>query len=239
MFFSPPIDFNPTRAEVASFGGYQAVKYHGVSGNQFDITRRPVSVLRFGQAEYHLRHPTYGTFLPPCGGNEGEFYVESFGGNVAGRGRNPKEGYEDWLKRFHVLFQELYAKRPFEMEGTEKQLWDRIESQVDVDRYRANQPAILHQRGRIVRARPYPEMIEWEDGTREWVHLERMPSEFAAYKAAQRFEAVVHRHPVTYKLLKVEYVKRLPSRKKRSPEESKRLWESIPGSETLPDSTWD
>ena len=234
-----PADIVLIRSEVAPFGGYRGIAYRSGFAQTFDVTRRQLDVLRFGQAEYHLRRRAQGVFYPGDGSEPGEFSVEGFAGTVVGQGRTPDEAHGDWLKRFHVTFQQLYVMRPFEMSDAERQLWKVIESQVDVERYRLSEPLVVRQQGRIKRARPYPELVEWEDGTREKVSLKWMPGEFATYQAGQPFEAVVHRHPVSHKILKVEYVKRLPAEPRSNAEESRRLWDSLPTSQSLGDADWE
>jgi hypothetical protein len=239
-FAAAPADFYLSRPDILAFGGYQEVRYASGQPAGFTVTRRALDLLRFGQTEYRLRSPLEGVFKPAtAGGEDGDFSVEGFQGFILGQGPTPNEAYEDWLKQFHVAFQRLYAMRPFEMDASEQRLWDMIESRIDVEQYRNSQSLVVKQEGKVVRARPYPEVIEWEDGTRERVALQRMPAEFAGYRAGQPFEAVIHRDPVSYKIRKVDYVKRLPTRRGRTEEESKRLWESVPTSGSLPDTDWD
>ncbi|MBP3956365.1 hypothetical protein J8F10_13855 [Gemmata sp. G18] len=128
--------------------------------------------------------------------------------------------------------------RPFEMADAERRAWAAIENLVDVEKYRAEQPLILLQIGVVHRARPYPQIVEWEDGTKERVSPERMPGEFAAYKAGQSFEALVHRNPITYKIVRVEYVKRV-LKGAVTREETEKLWNSTRTSSDFPDTDWD
>jgi hypothetical protein len=128
--------------------------------------------------------------------------------------------------------------RPFEMTSVQRRTWKVIENLVDVEHYRNSQPLIVQQIGRVSKARPYPLWITWEDDTRERVHLERMPGEFATYKAGQPFEAVVHRDPVTHRLVSVKYVKRLPNVQVDDTEREK-VWNSTSTSADLPDGDWD
>ncbi len=234
-----PPDYHLNRPEVIAFGGYQTVKYRGGLLHPFDVTRRCVSAIRFGQTTYHLRQPSQGSFYPSQSAAEGEFAVEGFSHAIVGRGGSPDEAYQDWVKQFHSAFQRLYVMRPFEMDDGDRRLWGAMESLVEVDQYRAGQPLVVLQQGKVLQARPYPDVVLWEDGTKERIPLARMPGEFAGYKVGQPFEAVVHRDPVSHKIFKVEYVKRLPARAKNTAAESKQLWDSLPTSKSLPDSDWD
>lgn len=238
-FAIAPVSIVMIRSDVCPFGGYQGVRRRFGFAQTFDVTRREIEVLRFGQIEYHLRRSTQGFFYPGIRPDTGEFSVKGFEWGILGCGRTPDEAYLDWLKQFHVTFQQLYVMRPFEFDDTERELWKVIESQVDVERYRLSQPLLVRQQGKVYRARPYPELVEWEDGTREKVSLEWMPGEFASYQPGQPFEAVVHRNPVSHKIIKVDYVKRLPTERKLTAQESRQLWDSLPTSKSLPAADWE
>jgi hypothetical protein len=240
MPFAPlAIDCFMNRPDIAAFSGYSAVPYQRGEARPFDITRQVLEALRYGQTTYPLRKRTEGAFYPQFAGAGGEYLVDGFQAIVVGQGNTPNLAYHDWLKRFHAAFQRLYVMRPFEMAEREREAWGVIENQVDVERYRASQPIIVRQQGKVVRARPYPDLVQWEDGTRERVSPARMPADFVTFMVGQPFEAVVHRDPTSYKILKVEYLKRLSVRAALTREESKRLWDSLPTSGSLPDTDWD
>jgi hypothetical protein len=239
MLLTVPIrDPHLDRAQIAAFSGYQGIPYRLTDGYPFGVSSRTFDSLRFGHTAYPLRGPLQGVFSPATGKPEGEFAVYGFEGMVVGEGRTPNGAFEDWVKRFHVAFQRLFAMRPFEMAAEDKRLWGVMQDRVDVERYRADRPLIVRQQGTVVKGDAFPQMIRWEDGTKERVPLERMPPEFATYKCGQPFEAVVHRDPITNKIRKVDFVTRLSARKKRTPEESERLWDSLPTSGALPDGDW-
>jgi hypothetical protein len=143
-----------------------------------DVTRRSLSIIRFGRTTYHLRQPAQGVFAPsPTGTVGGEFVVEGFDRAIIGSGSKPDDAYNDWVTKFHTTFQRLFVMRPFEMNDADGHVWGLIEGLIDVERYRASQPLVVRQVGKVSRARPYPQVITWEDGTRERVHLKRMPGE--------------------------------------------------------------
>jgi hypothetical protein len=238
-FAATPADCHLARPEVVAFSAYQGMKYCEGPDNPFGVTRRVVSTLRLGQTVYTLRKPAEGTFYADFMDEGGEFMLEGFPHPFVGWGPRPEDAFQDWLKQFHAIFQRLYAMQPFEMDEVGRRLWGVIDDQVTVEAYRAKQPLIVRQQGKVKRGRKYPELILWEDGTRERVQIGRMPGEFASYKVGQPFEALVYRDPVSHKLLKMEYVKRLPSPARTDKEEAKRLWDSLPPSSSLPDTTWD
>jgi V8-like Glu-specific endopeptidase len=204
-----------------------------------DITRRSISIIRFGRTSYHLSEPAQGVFSPSVAGTTGgEFRVEGFPSEIVGRGCRSEDAYHDWVTQFHTTFQRLFVLRPFEMSDADSRLWDSLKDVINVDRYRASQPLVIRQIGKVSLARPYPLVITWEDGAKERVRLERMPAEFASFQAGQPFEAIVHRHSVTHKIIRVEYVKRLPDERVER-EESQDLWDSASTSASLPDTSWD
>jgi len=66
-----------------------------------------------------------------------------------------------------------------------------------------------------------------------------MPGEFASYKAGQPFEALVHRDPVSHKLLEAEYVRRIASPSARPEREAEAPWGSARASADLSEADWD
>lgn len=234
----PPPDYQMVWSDPGAFSGYEGVKYRSGIVNQFDVTKRVMIDIRYGKTSYRFREPKQGTFFPFPVASGGMFKVEGFPLTLQGQGENPDTAYHDWLKNFHVSFQRLYAMRPFEMDEHDRTLWSVIETVVDVENYRMSQPLIVRQEGKVVRARPEPQVIRWADGTTEKVKLAKMPGEFVTFKVGQTFEAMVFRDPVSHKIIKVDYVKRL-RQKNLTPEESQKLWDSIPTSSSLPDTTWD
>lgn len=237
-FAAVPPDHLPTRPAVVAFSGYRGMPYGSGLSLSFDVTRRSLDVIRFGVTTYRLRRSTHGAFAPSLTDPTGEFLVEGFSRSIVGTGGTPDDAFRDWKTKFHTTFQRLYVLRPFEMQEADRRTWGTIENMIDIEQYRAAQPLIVRQIGTVTKARPYPLVVTWEDGTREKVHLERMPGEFATYKAGQPFEALVHRDPVSHKLIRVDFVKRLPGESLKK-DASQALWDSTPTSATLADTTWD
>jgi hypothetical protein len=218
---------------------HQGVKYGGGVSFSIDVTQHAISIIRFGRTTYHMRQPVQGVFSSSETSTAGgEFLMEGFPSEIVGRGCKPDEAYHDWATQFHTTFQRLLVMRPFEMSNADRHVWDSIQRVIDVERYRADQPLVVRQVGKVSVARSYPQVITWEDGTKERVRLKRMPGEFATFKAGQPFEAIVHRHSVTHKIIRVEYVRRLPDEGVKR-EELQDLWDSAPTSGSLSDTSWD
>jgi hypothetical protein len=240
MQYSPPINCPPALHSVAS--AVAATRdNHTSDQDRFDVTKQLIpSPLEVGDTAYVLRSELIGTFYPGQFPLIGQFVVPEFFPNFVGRGRNSKDAFLDWRDQLHRQFQYLYGTRPFEMAGSEKATWELLESQIDVNAYRATTPLTIRQIGRVAaRARPLPELIEWEDGHKEAVRLDQMPGQFAAYKPGQPFEAIVIRDSVDFRLLKVTHIQRLRSLPRMSDGEFNDLVHSIPTTRSLPDTDWE
>jgi hypothetical protein len=245
MLYAPPIDHLPALHDVgvtlAASKARAAEEDRCVEDDRFDVTRPLIpSPLRIGETVYCLRSQLQGIFYPSRDDGDGEFLVLELFPRFVGRGRNLNDALLDWRNQVHCRFQELIAKRPFEMTESEKADWQLLESQIDVAAYRRTTLLTLHQVGKVAaRVRPIPEWIEWEDGQNEQVLLDQMPGEFAAYKPGQPFQAIVVRDPVDFRLLKVTHIRRIRSLPWMSPEEFQDLIRSIPKTSSLPETDWD
>jgi hypothetical protein len=71
----------------------------------------------------------------------GDFVVPEFFPEFVGRGSSLNEAFLDWRNDVHRRFQDLYSKRPFEMTGPEKAVWQLLESQINVNAYRTTTKA--------------------------------------------------------------------------------------------------
>ncbi len=179
-----------------------------------------------------------GTFLPGPIGKQGEFTVPQFSPYFTGRGRNFDEAFLNWRDQVHGQFQELYSKRPFEMTNQEAELWQTLESLIDVPTYKNTTPLTIRQIGKVTRCRPLPEQIQWEDGHKEAVRLDQMPGEFATYKSGQPFDAIVVRDPVNLTLIKVTHIRRTGSLPMVTPTEQEALLREIQTMSSLPEGHW-
>jgi hypothetical protein len=209
----------------------------GGRGDFFDVLRREMNGFRVGIACYRLRTPLLAAFYPRIEGEAGRLTVTPSPLPVAGRGASLEEAWQDWAGQFHVRFQTLLAKRPWEMGAEEKCDWERIERMVDVPAYRRDTPHVVRQIGWLARRRPIPDRIRWEDGRQERVTLEQMPPEFAALHEGDRFEAEVERHSITGRLIRAIVVRRLRALRRTSADE--KVWSSLPTTAQAPAVEWD
>jgi hypothetical protein len=240
MFYSPPIDYVVALHSAAS-NVTATREERNADAYRFDVTRQLIpSPLEVGDTTYLLRSHLLGTFYPGHGEIDGDFVVPEFLPNFVGRGRSFNDAFLDWRNQVHCEFQDLYSKRPFEMTEPERTAWQLLESHINVNAYRTTTPLTVRQVGRVaLRVRPHPELIEWEDGQKEKVRLDQMPGEFAAYKPGQPFEAIVTRDPVDFRLLKVTHIHRIRSLPRMSADEFEDLIQSIPTTNSLPETDWE
>ena len=239
MQYAPPVDRSPQMqnivASVAAFRDDRAIRE-----DRFDVSRRYLpKELEVGDTIYPLRSQFVGTFLPGHIGRPGEFAVPQFLPYFVGKGRNSDEAFVDWRDQLHARFQKLYSKRPFELTEQEAEIWRTLESLIDVPTYRNTTHLMIRQIGKVVRCRPFPEQIEWEDGHKESVRLDQMPGEFATYKPGQPFEAIVARDPSDLRLVKVGHVRRISPLPRPSAAEVEALLREVPTTSSLPVADWD
>ena len=201
-----------------------------------DAIRSTLSELRVAGMCYPLRAPSRTSYLPVAG----EFLVEGFSQLFVGRGASEDEAREDWLVAVHASFQELLYKRPIELTADDRQTWSVLSSRIDVTVYRNQTPVPVRQFGRISKARPYPQQIQWESGEREAIRIDQVAApDFVTFRAGQPFEAVVARDPVDFRLLRVVYIERQSEPTRLSADEEARLLESIGSARTLRSAGWE
>jgi hypothetical protein len=217
-------------------GSLTAAARSGGRGDFFDVLRREVKAFRVGRACYRLRTPLLAAFYPRLDGEAGLLTVTPSWLPVVGSGASLEEAWQDWTARFHVRFQTLLAKRPWEMDAAERGEWETIEQLVDVPVYRRETPLVVRQIGWLTRRRPVPDRIRWEDGRQERVTLAQMPPEFAALHEGERFEAEVERDSLTGRLIRAVVVRRLPPLRRAAKDEE--VWASLPTSAEAPAVEW-
>lgn len=206
-------------------------------GDLFDVLRREIKAFPVGRACYQLRTPLLATFYPRIDGETGRLSVTPSWLPIVGCGITLEEALQDWMGQFHVRFQTLLAKRPWEMDAKERGEWEGIEQMVDVPAYRRETPYIVRQIGWLTRRRPIPDRVHWEDGRQERVDLAQMPPEFASLHEGDRFEAEVERHSLTGRLIRVVAVRRLPALRPTSADAN--VWASLPTTAEAPAVAWD
>ncbi|SRR5579875_2343826 len=218
-------------------GSLTTASRSGGRGDLFDVLRQEIMAFHVGMASYQLRTPLLATFYPRINGEAGRLSVTPSWLPIVGSGATLDEAWQDWAGQFHVRFQTLLAKRPWEMDADEKGEWERIEQMIDVPAYRRETPYIIRQIGWLTRRRPIPDHVRWEDGRGERVDLAQMPPEFAALHEGDRFEAEVERHAVTGRLIRAVVVRRLPALRQTSADE--KVWSSLPTTAEAPAVKWD
>ncbi|MFO1022595.1 MAG: hypothetical protein U0903_18145 [Planctomycetales bacterium] len=231
--------FEHPQSRVENFSNYPASKYAFDDSGDLAVTGQLISEIRVGSTRYHLFNKARTFFSPPTVRSTGKFIVDDFSW-IVGEGGMASIAKENWQENFHSEFQRLYFMRPFEMNATDREQWKTIQSKVDVERFRVSQPLSSRRVGRVVKARPLPEKIRWEDGSQEKIdmHSIEIPPEFARFKRGDQFEAVVLRNPITYKILKITYLNKI-NEVEMTKAESDEIWESTSRSTSLPETTWD
>lgn len=186
-----------------------------------------MSELTIGDTHYQFRSPVTGTYLA-LQSQSVNYYVNATGTMFIGCGETPDKAKKEWDSIVHAAFQDLYGLRLFQMTQEQREKWRVLADLIDVETYIRTAPVVKREIGKISETRPYPSKVEWMNHTFERVSLDLMPSEFAGYKAGQWFEAVVARDSMTYQLVRVLQVTRIPAPLPKSVAEIKEWWQTLP-----------
>jgi hypothetical protein len=201
-------------------------------------TRRQVNELRDEQGfRYPLRDDLWVNVFPPRSGGPWRIESESIGPAVVGRGTTDDKAFQDWRKRMQATIERFLELRPFEMTDEDQELWKRLQTVIDVPRYRARKPIVFRQAGKISKKRTGVLTVKWEDGGYEKVNPMHFDEAFSKYAVGQWFEAMVSRHPVTYGIMRADAVRRLSKLTPVSKEKAAALWQCVVGNSETKEST--
>lgn len=202
-----------------------------------DAMRSMLTEIRVAGVIYPLRQSCASDFIPVIG----DFLVEGFSPTFVGHGATYSEARDDWALSVHAAFQELQYKRPFEMTAEDSEKWSLLSSRIDVTVFRNQIPIRVREYGRIERSRhSYPDMIRWENGTKEAITLGQVDSpNFVTYKVGQPIEAVVARDPVNFRLIQIVYVQRRSEATRLPSKEETELLQTIGSTKNLPSAGWE
>lgn len=199
----------------------------------------PVAVVRVGGAAYRLSRPAEGRFAPPRDGTPGRYRVEGFDDLAIGTGPTADAARRDWGNRLHALFQGLYRLQDFERSPAQQAAWDALARLIDVEDYRKRDSVVGREVGKVVRTGRSGKLIEWEGGAREKVRYARAPGELAAAADGTWVQAMVARHPDTYKLRRVLWLAPHSPWSGRVDDAHRAKIDRIPSVSALPETTWD
>ena len=121
------------------------------------------------------------------------------------------------------------------MNEEQRARWALLQQVIDIEKYEAHCPLVLHQIGWLKTTRPNPNEIEWLNGKAEVVSLLDMPAEFARFKSGQWFEAVVECDRKTLSVRKVLDVRARQPLQPMSQQELAEFMGSLPKSEGTPE----
>jgi len=194
-----------------------------------DFRTSVISQVVVGGVSYPLRRAFVGRYYRYLE----QLVVDGISPLIIGRGGSENAAKEDFCLRLHSAIQDLLGKRPFELTDREKQLFATIDRFVDVTVFRNTQPIQVRQFGKISKARPYPEEIEWDNGSKEHVPLSLVVTpEYVSYKPGQPVEAVVERDPMTFRLRRVVHISKCKATRNWTAKEESEFLDSIGSSIT-------
>ena len=207
-------------------------------GNNPKLVNRPAAVdfraavipqVIVGGVSYPLRRAFVGRYYRYLE----QLIVDGVSPLIVGRGASENEAKEDFCLQIHSTIQDLLGKRPFELSNRDKQLLTIIDRFVDVTVFRNTQSIQVRQYGKISKARPYPEEIEWENGTKDLVPVSLVITpEYVNYKPGQPVEAVVERDPMTFRLRRIVHISKCKATRSWSNHDEIEFMASIGSSST-------
>jgi hypothetical protein len=138
-----------------------------------------------------------------------------------------EDAIENFKLQLHVRFQQLYSKRPFEMTEKEYDEWIKLANTIDLLHYKTTTPLETREIGCVsYKNFPYPYRIKWLTDENYIIDPSKVPGELMSYRPGQWIEAVVKRHPVSYKVLIISSVKKIRFHIPRSGE-AQNYWNEI------------
>jgi len=138
-----------------------------------------------------------------------------------------EEAIDNFKLQVHIRFQQLYSKRPFEMTEDEYNEWIKLANTIDLLHYKTTTPLEAREIGCVSYGMlSYPYRIKWLTDENYIIDPSKVPGELMSYKTGQWIEAVVKRHPVSYKILSISSIKKIRFNIPR-PGEAQRYWDNI------------
>jgi len=138
-----------------------------------------------------------------------------------------EDAIENFKLQIHIHFQQLYSKRPFEMTEDEYNEWIKLANTIDLLLYKTTTPLETREIGCVSYGMlSYPYQIKWLTDENYIIDPSKVPGELMSYKTGQWIEAVVKRHPVSYKILSISSIKKIRFHIPR-PGEAQRYWDNI------------
>ncbi|MCF7961027.1 MAG: hypothetical protein K9M08_09805 [Pirellula sp.] len=199
------------------------------SPQSIDFRSSVIRQVEVGGVLYPLRKPFTGRYHRYLE----QLIVEGVSPQIVGRGESENMAKEDFCLQIHSAIQDLLAKRPFEFTDRDKQLFATIDRFVDVTVFRNTHPIQVRQFGKISKVRPFPEEIEWENGTRDLVPVSLVVTpEYVNYKLGQPIEAIVQRDPMTFRLRRIIHINKCKASRCWSTNEEAEFMDSIGSSNT-------
>ncbi len=203
------------------------------------IDIRLIDLVRIGRSTYRLQKPATGKFTPGAEQNPGRFEVEGFENLVVGQGLTEEASRADWENRLHAKFQKLYPLQDDEMSMSQRQAWEKLTRLVDVEAYRKTVSVVGREIGQVVASGRLGKVILWQGGRRDTVRFARAPGELVLVKKGEWLQAMVARHPDTYQIRRILWLKPYTPRSGKLDDAHQAKVERIPTIATLPETTWD
>lgn len=149
-----------------------------------------------------------------------------------------EEAFNELAVMIHTEFQRLLAKRPFEMDESERIAWKRLANTIDLLTYKLSKPLEFVETGCISFGKiSRPNRVKWIDGSNYRIDADLVPGELMACRPGQWIECVVLRDRITKQVSRIKSFRKIMI---RIPTEAQisRIWEGIePG--VFQDTKWE
>ena len=229
---------HPNTSTIVAVADFSIVNNPKLSNRAVAVDYRATVVpqVNVGGVSYPLRRMFVGRYYRYLE----QLIVDGVSPLIVGLGASENIAKEDFCLQIHGVIQDLLGKRPFELSNQDTQLLAIIDRFVDLTVFRNTQPIQIRQYGRVSKARPYPEEIEWENGTRDFVPVSVvLTPEYVTYKPGQPIEAIVERDPMTFRLQRIVHINKCKASRIRSNSEEQEFMMSIGSSSTAKaDPSW-
>jgi len=188
----------------------------------------PVTQIRVGETVYYLRPGAVGFYDLVTA-----LYRVS-GIPYEAMGLTEAQAKDEWMRRFHVRFQELYAKPDFEKTPEEKQEWEALTAVVDLNDYTNRTPTRARVIGQLIRKRGHVR-VRFLHGGGTRIPFELAPADLLGLPLGRWFEADGDYDPRTGHLQRLYAVRPTAAPERAGTARVRDFLASIPDTSRCPD----
>lgn len=206
------------------------------SEDLYDATSSAFDEIFHEHTRYRFRMRMKASFYRKSTTLKGEVSVSPNILAILGRGEDLQAGLKDWSRQFHDKVQRLWGLRDWEQTGEDRKSLRQIEEVLNMYYYNTENLIVTREIGIITRSHTNFFHVKWETGESNEIHKQIGGAEFSKFRSPMRFEADIHKDPVTNKILRLSNVERLKSLSQSKLDDD--LLKKFRSSTDEPDSDW-